>query len=469
MTHEKMTIGAIRFRAHGSPVVTATAPKGSCRPRGPRGTGTARSPVVQRLGAAGVLLAAPAVVRADVLDSGDTAWMICATALVLFMAIPGLALFYAGMVRSKNVLSIFAQCFAVAGLVSILWAIYAYSLAFGEGNPIIGGLGRVFLNGLTVDAMSGTIPETVFMMYQLTFAIITPALIVGAFAERMKFSAMLVFMAVWLTVCYVPVAHWVWGGGWLDGLGILDFSGGTVVHINAGVAALAAALVLGPRKGYPEAPMPPNNLVYTSVGAAMLWVGWLGFNAGSGYAADGVAGMALVVTQLAAASAALTWMLCEWVRHGKPSVLGLASGVVSGLVAITPASGFVGPMSAIVIGAVSGIVCFFVATAVKNALRYDDSLDVFGIHCVGGIVGALLTGVFCAAAFSGAGFGEGNASMAEQLLAQALGVFATIVYTFVMSTVVLVVIDATMGLRVTEEQEEKGLDLALHDERGYIL
>ena len=317
--------------------------------------------------------------------------------------------------------------------------------------------------------MSGTIPETVFMMYQLTFAIITPALIVGAFAERMKFSAMLVFMAVWLTVCYAPVCHWVWGEGWLDGLGILDFSGGTVVHINAGVAALAAALVLGPRKGYPETPMPPNNLVYTSVGAAMLWVGWLGFNAGSGYAANGVAGMALVVTQLAAASAALTWMLCEWVRHGKPSVLGLASGVVSGLVAITPASGFVGPMSAIVIGAVSGIVCFFVATAVKNALRYDDSLDVFGIHCVGGIVGALLTGVFCAAPFSGAGFGEGNASMAEQLLAQALGVFATIVYTFVMSTVVLVVIDAAMGLRVTEEQEEKGLDLALHDERGYIL
>ena len=469
MTHEKMTIGAIRFRAHGAAVVTATAPKGSCRPRGPRGTGAARSPVIQRLGAAGVLLAAPAVVRADVLDSGDTAWMLCATALVLFMAIPGLALFYAGMVRSKNVLSIFTQCFAVAGLVSILWAIYGYSLAFGEGNPIIGGLGRAFLNGLTVDAMSGTIPETVFMMYQLTFAIITPALIVGAFAERMKFSAMLVFMAVWLTVCYAPVCYWVWGGGWLDGLGILDFSGGTVVHINAGVAALTAALVLGPRTGYPETPMPPNNLVYTSVGAAMLWVGWLGFNAGSGYAANGVAGMALVVTQLAAASAALTWMLCEWSRHGKPSVLGLASGVVSGLVAITPASGFVGPMSAIVIGAVSGIVCFFVATVVKNALRYDDSLDVFGIHCVGGIVGALLTGVFCAAAFGGAGFGEGNASIAEQLLAQALGVFVTIVYTFVMSTVALVVINATMGLRVTEEQEEKGLDLALHDERGYIL
>ena len=395
--------------------------------------------------------------------------MISATALVLFMAIPGLALFYAGMVRSKNVLSIFTQCFAIAALVSILWAIYAYSLAFGDGNAVIGGLGRAFLNGLTVDAMSGTIPETVFMMYQLTFAIITPALIVGAFAERMKFSAMLVFMTLWLTLCYAPVCHWVWGGGWLDRLGILDFSGGTVVHINAGVAALAAVLVLGPRKGYPGTPMPPNNLAYTSVGAAMLWVGWFGFNAGSGYAANGVAGMALVATQLATAGAALAWMFFEWRRHGKPSVLGLASGAVSGLVAITPAAGFVGPMSAIVIGAVSGVVCFFVATVLKYALRYDDSLDVFGIHCVGGIVGALLTGVFCAAAFGGAGFGEGNASMAEQLLAQAVGGTATIAYTFVVSFAALVIIDATMGLRVTEEQEEEGLDLALHDERGYIL
>ena len=395
--------------------------------------------------------------------------MISATALVLFMAIPGLALFYAGMVRSKNVLSIFMQCFAIAGLVSILWAIYGYSIAFSEGNPIIGGLGRAFLNGLTVEAMSGTIPETVFMMYQLTFAIITPALIVGAFAERMKFSAMLVFMALWVTLCYVPVCHWVWGGGWLDRLGILDFSGGTVVHINAGVAALAAVLVLGPRRGYPETAMPPNNLAYTSIGAAMLWVGWIGFNAGSEYAANGVAGMALVATQLAAAGAALMWMFCEWIRHGKPSVLGLASGAVSGLVAITPASGFVGPMSAIVIGAVSGVVCFFVATVLKNALRYDDSLDVFGIHCVGGVVGALLTGVLCATTFGGTGFGEGNASMAEQLLAQALGVFATILYTFVMSFAALVIVDAIMGLRVTEEQEEEGLDLALHDERGYIL
>ena len=469
MAHEKTTIDAARMRAHAAPVVTATAPKERRRARGPRGAGAARCSAVRRLAAAGVLFAAPAAARADVLDSGDTAWMISATALVLFMAIPGLALFYAGMVRSKNVLSIFTQCFAIAALVSILWAIYGYSLAFGEGNAVIGGLGRAFLKGLTVDAMSGTIPETVFMMYQLTFAIITPALIVGAFAERMKFSSMLVFMALWLTFCYAPVCHWVWGGGWLDRLGILDFSGGTVVHINAGVAALAAVLVLGPRKGYPATPMPPNNLAYTSVGAAMLWVGWFGFNAGSGFAANGVAGMALVATQLATAGAALAWMFCEWSRHGKPSVLGLASGAVAGLVAITPASGFVGPMSAIVIGAVSGIVCFFVATVLKDALRYDDSLDVFGIHCVGGIVGALLTGVFCAAAFGGAGFGEGNTSMAEQLLAQAVGVTATIAYTFVVSFAALVIIDATMGLRVTEEQEEEGLDLALHDERGYIL
>jgi len=425
---------------------------------------------LRRLAAAGALLVAtPTLALADELDSGDTAWMITATALVLFMTIPGLSLFYAGMVRSKNVLSMFMQCFAIAGLVSILWAIYAYSLAFGEGNAVIGGLDKAFLIGVTVDAMSGTIPETVFMMYQMAFAIITPALIVGAFAERMKFSAMLVFIAFWLTLCYAPVSHWVWGGGWLGGLGILDFSGGTVVHINAGIAGLAAVLVLGPRKGYPATPMPPNNLAYTIVGAAMLWVGWFGFNAGSGLAADGVAGMALVVTQLAAAAAAMVWMFCEWIRHGKPSVLGIASGAIAGLVAITPASGYVGPMSAIVIGIASGALCFFVATVVKSVLGYDDSLDVFGIHCVGGIVGALLTGVFCSVSFGGVGFGEGNASMVDQLQAQAIGVAATIVYTFIMSFSALVIIDAVMGLRVTGEQEEQGLDLAQHDERGYIL
>ena len=418
---------------------------------------------------AGALLAAPALTTAGELNSGDTAWMITATALVLLMTIPGLSLFYAGMVRSKNILSVFMQCFAIAGLTSLLWAFYAYSLAFDEGNAFVGGLGKAFLGGVTVDAMSGTIPETVFMTFQMMFAIITPALIVGAFAERMKFSAMLVFMALWLTLCYAPVCHWVWGGGWLGGYGILDFAGGTVVHVNAGIAGLAAALVLGPRKGYPVTPMPPNNLAYTLVGAGMLWVGWSGFNAGSALAANGTAGMALAVTQLSAAAAALAWMGYEWLRHGKPSVLGIASGAVAGLVAIAPASGFVGPMGAIVIGGLSGMACFVASTAVKRLLGYDDSLDAFGIHCVGGIVGALLTGVFCAASLGGAGFGDGNESIADQMTVQGIGVFVTLVYTFVVSFVILQLLNATMGLRVTEDQEEEGLDLALHDERGYYL
>ena len=466
MTHETVTIdvASVREQARAGPDGMESK-KGSR----PRHTGTVRCSAVRQLVTAGALLAAPAFAIADELDSGDTAWMITATALVLFMTIPGLSLFYAGMVRSKNVLSMFMQCFAIVGLVSILWAAYAYSLAFAEGNPFVGGLSKAFLSGVTVHTLWGTIPETVFISYQMTFAVITPALIVGAFAERMKFSAMLVFMALWLTLCYAPVCHWVWGGGWLEGLGILDFSGGTVVHVNAGIAGLAAAVVLGPRRGYPMTPMPPNNLTYTIVGAAMLWVGWLGFNAGSGLAADGVAGMALVVTQLATAAAALAWMSCEWIRHGKPSVLGIASGAIAGLVAITPASGYIGPMSAVVIGMVSGVVCFFVSTVLKRSMGYDDSLDVFGIHCVGGIVGALLTGVFCAATLGGTGFGDGNESIGSQVIAQAVGVLATLVYTFVMSFSVLVILDATMGLRVTGDQEEEGLDLALHDERGYML
>ena len=466
MTHEKTTIDTTSVRARGPAATVPTSTKTSCRPQYAR---VGRLPAVQQLGAACALFGAPALAVADELNSGDTAWMITATALVLFMTVPGLSLFYAGMVRSKNVLSVFMQCFAITGLMSILWAFYGYSLAFGEGNAFAGGLGKAFLSGVTVDAMSGTIPETVFMTFQMTFAIITPALVVGAFAERMKFSAMLVFMALWLTLCYAPVCHWVWGGGWLGGYGILDFAGGTVVHINAGIAGLAAALVLGPRRGFPVTQMLPNNLSYTIVGAAMLWVGWFGFNAGSELAADGVAGMALAVTQLATAAAALAWMLCEWIRHGKPSVLGIASGAIAGLVAITPASGSVGPMGSIVIGAASGIVCFIASTGVKRALGYDDSLDVFGIHCVGGVVGALLTGVFCAVSLGGAGFGDGNESIAGQVFAQAVGVVATIVYTFIVSFVVLKILDATMGLRVAEDQEEEGLDLALHDERGYIL
>ena len=417
----------------------------------------------------GLAALAPSAAMADELSAGDTAWMLTATALVLFMTIPGLSLFYAGMVRSKNVLSVLMQCFAITGLVSILWAFWGYSIAFDEGGAFMGGLGKAFLAGVTVDSLSGTIPETVFMTFQMTFAVITPALIVGAFAERMKFSAVLWFMGIWVTLVYAPVTHWVWGGGWLGDRGILDFAGGTVVHINAGIAGLAACLVLGRRKGYPESPMPPNNLGYTIIGAAMLWVGWFGFNAGSELAADGVAGMAMAVTQLATAAAALAWMFSEWVSHGKPSVLGIASGAIAGLVAITPASGSVGPMGSIVIGLAAGVICFFASTKIKRALRYDDTLDVFGIHCIGGIVGALLTGVFCAEVLGGAGFGDGHASIGSQFMAQLTGVVATIVYTFVVSFVVLKILDAVMGLRVSEEDEQEGLDLALHDEQGYIL
>jgi len=408
----------------------------------------------------------------DTLSAGDTAWMLTATALVLFMTIPGLSLFYAGMVRSKNVLSVFMQCFAITGLMSILWAVYGYSMAFEDGgaaNAFIGGLSKLFLAGVSVDSLSGTIPETVFMTFQMTFAIITPALMVGAFAERMKFSSMLWFMAAWLTFVYVPVCHWVWGGGWMGDWGVLDFAGGTVVHINAGIAGLVAAIMLGKRNGYPSTHMPPHNLGLTVMGASMLWVGWFGFNAGSELAADGVAGMAMTVTQLATAAAALTWMYAEWILHGKPSVLGIASGVVAGLVAITPASGSVGPMGAIAIGVAAGAGCFYAATRLKRIIGYDDSLDVFGVHAVGGIIGAILTGVFAAESLGGAGFGDGNATMSAQVLAQFVGVVSTIAYTAVVSAAILWVINRVIGLRVSQEQEAEGLDLALHDERGYII
>ena len=413
----------------------------------------------------------PALAQAeDVLNSGDTAWMMTATALVLFMTIPGLSLFYAGMVRSKNVLSVLMQCFAITSLMTILWVIYGYSIAFGGEGLYWGGLDKLFLKGVTVDSLSGTIPETVFMTFQMTFAIITPALMVGAFAERIKFSAMLWFMAIWFTVVYAPVCHWVWGdGGWLGGKGILDFAGGTVVHINAGIAGLVAALVVGKRTGFPKTAMSPNNLGYTIIGAGMLWVGWFGFNAGSELAADGTAGMAMAVTQIATASAAIAWMLTEWMSHGKPSVLGIATGAVAGLVAITPASGAVGPMGAIMIGFASGVGCFFSATYLKRIFGYDDTLDVFGVHGVGGIIGALLTGVFCAESLGGVGFGDGISSIAGQVTAQGIGVLATIVYSGVLSFIILKVIDVVIGLRVSEEQESEGLDLASHDERGYIL
>jgi len=425
---------------------------------------------------AGLLLASlspfAAAEQASSLNAGDTAWMLTATALVLFMTIPGLAFFYAGLVRSKNVLSVLVQCFAITALMTVLWALYAYSLAFTDGgglNGWIGGLDKVFLSGVTVDSIEGTIPETVFMTFQMTFAIITPALIVGAFAERMKFSAMLAFMALWVTFVYAPVCHWVWGGGWLDRFGILDFAGGTVVHINAGIAGLVAAIMLGKRKGFPTTAMPPHNLGMAVAGAAMLWVGWFGFNAGSELAADGTAGMAMAVTQIATATAALSWMFAEWVVHGKPSVLGIITGAVGGLVAITPASGSVGPMGALAIGFAAGIVCYWGATGLKRKLGYDDSLDVFGVHGVGGIVGALLTGVFSATALGGAGLGDGNETIGAQVVAQLIGVVATVAYTAVLTFVILKILDAIMGLRVDEQSEIEGLDLAQHDERGYII
>ncbi len=420
---------------------------------------------------AGMTLALlPLHIRAAELSAGDTAWMLTATALVLFMTIPGLSLFYAGMVRSKNVLSVLMQCFAITALMTVLWVLYGYSIAFGGEGAFWGGLDKLFLAGVTVDSMNGTIPESVFMTFQMTFAIITPALIVGAFAERMKFSAVLLFMAIWLTLVYAPICHWVWGdGGWLGNRGILDFAGGTVVHINAGIAGLVAAIVLGKRKGYPATPMMPHNLTYTMIGASMLWVGWFGFNAGSQLAADGGAGMAMAVTQIATAAAALGWMASEWLSHGKPSVLGIASGAIGGLVAITPASGFVGPMGALAIGFAAGIGCFLASVKLKRMLGYDDSLDVFGVHAVGGIIGALLTGVFCAEALGGAGFGVEDGGIAAQVGVQFIGVLATVVYTGIASYIILKVVDILVGLRVSADEEQEGLDIVLHDERGYII
>ena len=425
-------------------------------------------------------LATPGLAMADevVLNSGDTSWMLISSVLVLFMTIPGLALFYGGMVRSKNILSVMMQCFAITGLISLLWVIYGYSLVFDvtgmeQGvvnfNSFIGGLSKAFLAGVTPASLSYAVPESVFIMFQLTFAIITPALIVGAFAERMKFSAMLVFMGIWFTLVYAPIAHMVWSGngGLLWDWGVLDFAGGTVVHINAGIAGLVACIVLGKRKGYPTTSMAPHNLGYTLMGAAMLWVGWFGFNAGSAVAANGTAGMAMLVTQIATAAAALGWMFAEWLTHGKPSALGIASGVIAGLVAITPAAGTCGPMGAIIIGLSSGVICFFFcATSLKRKLGYDDSLDAFGVHGIGGIVGALLTGVFAAPALGGFGTVE---DIGAQFFTQFKGVAFTVIYTAIVTYVILKVIDMVMGLRVSDEEETVGLDLALHNERGYNL
>jgi ammonium transporter, Amt family len=409
----------------------------------------------------------PTLVSTDTISAGDTAWMLTATALVLMMTIPGLALFYGGMVRKKNVLSMLMQSFAVTCVVTILWWLVGYSWAFTAGNPYLGGVARAMFNGmvyihgehgnrLSVSPLAPAIPETVFAMFQLTFAIITPALIAGAFAERMKFSAMLVFMTAWSLIVYAPVAHWVWApDGWLNAAGVLDYAGGTVVHINAGIAGLASCLVLGKRLGYGRESMQPHNLTLTLIGASLLWVGWFGFNAGSALAADGRAGMAMLATQIATAAAALAWMFAEWYRMGKPSVLGIASGAVAGLVAITPAAGFVEPSAAAAIGLAAGVLCFLAATSLKRALGYDDSLDAFGVHGIGGIVGALLTGVFASSQISGV---EGS------VLAQCKGVAATVIYGFVASYAILKIIDRTIGLRVPEDQEREGLDITLHGE-----
>jgi Amt family ammonium transporter len=408
---------------------------------------------------------------AAALNQGNTAWVLTSTALVLFMTVPGLALFYGGLVRTKNVLSLLMQCFAITGLISLLWLVYGYSLAFGpDVGGVIGNLGKVFLAGIGAETLRGDIPEAVFSMFQLTFAIITPALIVGSFAERVKFSAMLLFSGLWFTAVYLPVTHWVWGGGWLGRLGLLDFAGGTVVHVTAGVAALVAALVIGSRRGFPEVAMAPHNMTMTVTGAGMLWVGWYGFNAGSALAANGSAGMALLATHVSAAAGAMTWMAMEWGRYGKPSALGVVTGMVAGLGTITPASGFVGPAGALVIGITAGIVCFTATLKVKRVFKIDDSLDVFPVHGVGGMLGTVAAGVFASKGlgiFSGSGFAEGITSMGRQVGVQALGVAAVAGYTALVTLILLKVVDGLTGLRVSEEQEVQGLDIALHEERGY--
>ena len=426
-----------------------------------------------------MFLALPKLALAeDALDSGDTAWLLTSTALVLFMTIPGLALFYGGLVRTKNVLSVLMQCFALTGLITIIWIVIGYSLAFDttgmvkdvtNGHSFVGGLGKVFLRGVNTDSLSGTIPETVFICFQMTFAIITPALIAGAFAERMKFSAMLWFMGIWSIIVYAPICHMAWSGPgsyFGDILGALDFAGGTVVHVNAGIAALIAAIMVGKRLGYPETPMAPHNLTLTVIGASMLWVGWFGFNAGSALAADGAAGMAMLVTQISTGTAALAWMFIEWIRYRKPSVLGIVTGAVAGLVAITPASGSVGPLGALVIGLASGLICFWGATSLKQILGYDDSLDAFGVHGIGGIVGCLLTGVFAAEGLGGMGMDKGIGS---QLLSQFVSLIVTILWSGIGSFIILKVVDRTVGLRVKYNDEREGLDLSLHNERGYNL
>lgn len=404
------------------------------------------------------------------LNPANTAWMLTATALVLFMTLPGLSLFYAGLVRSKNVLSVLMQCGAITAVVSVLWMLALYSLAFAQGNAVIGDFSKIFFAGMSKTSLNGSIPESVFSMFQLTFAIITPALIIGGFAERMKFSAVFIFSSLWVIFVYTPIAHWVWGGGWLQNMGLLDFAGGTVVHITAGTAALVSALVLGRRRGFPDTPLMPHNLTMTVTGAGMLWVGWYGFNGGSALAANGDAGMAILVTHISAATAALVWMGLEWVKYGKPSVLGIVTGMVAGLGTVTGASGYISPAGGFVIGLLAGFTCFYATNFIKRGLKIDDSLDVFPVHGVGGIIGTLLAGVFASpnlGIFSGYGFSAGIESIGVQLGVQAIGVLATFAYTAVLTWGILKLVDFMVGLRVTQEEEMQGLDITQHEERGY--
>ncbi len=412
-----------------------------------------------KIGAVSVLGLMPEIASADELNGGNTAWILTSTALVLFMTLPGLSLFYAGLVRSKNVLTVLMQCFSIACLVSILWLLGAYSFIFTDGgalNGFIGGTEKILALGMGTADLSGDIPETVFFMFQMTFAIITPALIVGAFAERMKFSSMFWFSGLWLVLVYVPVCHWVWGGGWLAEMGVMDFAGGIVIHVNAGVAALVAAVVIGKRNGFPKIPMPPHNMTMVVAGAGMLWVGWFGFNAGSALTADGAAGMAMLVTHISAAAASLTWMFLEWKIHGKPSVLGIVTGMVAGL----------GTITGLLIGISAGLICYYATQYIKTKLQIDDSLDVFSVHGVGGITGSLLTAVFAATEMGGLGLPEGVTVM-SQITVQFIAIFATVIWSAFFTFVILKILDSTLGIRVTAEEEEQGLDVVLHDERGY--
>jgi Amt family ammonium transporter len=411
----------------------------------------------------------PKMVFATELNQANTAWVLTSTALVLFMTIPGLSLFYGGLVRSKNVLSVLMQCFAITCVVSILWLAGGYSLIFSDGGiwqDWIGGTSKAFLPHINTTDLIGDIPETVYFMFQMTFAIITPALIVGGFAERMKFSSMLWFSSLWLIFVYLPICHWIWGGGWLAKLGVMDFAGGIVIHVNAGVAALVSALVLGKRKGFPHVAMPPHNMTMVVTGAGMLWVGWFGFNGGSALTSDGHAGMAILVTHIGAATGSLTWMIIEWYRFGKPSMLGIVTGMVAGLGTITPASGFVGPLGGFVIGLVAGVVCFYATQIIKRKFKIDDSLDVFPVHGVGGVIGSLLTAVFAATEFGGLGLSQG-VSISQQMGIQAIAILATVIWSGTFSYLILKLIDSLIGLRVTSDEEVQGLDIALHEETGY--